>query len=273
MTYNEILRIEEFIKEIKTLKESNDKDEVLKTKTQTLNDKIGSSFIEYKTMINWNSMSTSNDKLSTEGIKHILDIMVSTLNELLERVEEYPEIIDLRKDIDEGQKLYKPHDNLSVYNDSANEYIAKMMVKYSSVLDDYQKKHFMHKSTFADVKLFTEVLEKHMRTILTKNQSSLENNNPIIQVQNTQNTTAQANVTVDVKIDIENLIDTVQESGLNEETIKEAIEQINKIKSISEEKSKRSEKWTKLKEILKWTIEQGIQVATLIIPLILQMIK
>lgn len=55
---------------------------------------------------------------------------------------------------------------------------------------------------------------------------------------------------------------------------KEVVQKIEEIRAVNTEKLKRSEKWARLRDILKWVVvEQGFAVASLIIPLISQTIK
>lgn len=278
MTYNEILRIEGFIDEINLLKNSKFSGAELKLEAEILNDKIKSRITEYNPTINWNIVYVCYNEgsyISTPEVMGILGIMQSALEGILDREEEYPNILDIRKDIDEGHNFYNQYKLLQDKDHAADDYISKMMVKYSSALDDYQKKHFLTPSDIEDVNLFILVLEKYMRNLLRKPSAEFYKNVHDINISNnnSQVANAQASASVDVKIDIENLIETVEESGLNEELIEEVVEQINKLKEISEEKTKKSTKWAKLKEILKWTIEQGALVASWIVPLIAQTMK
>lgn len=88
------------------------------------------------------------------------------------------------------------------------------------------------------------------------------NNNPSISA------TASANVTVDISIVFENAVRQVEDACLPDAQEKEVLAKIQELKDIMESKESKGKRWAKIKDFFKWVAEQGIQVASIIVPLL-----
>lgn len=93
------------------------------------------------------------------------------------------------------------------------------------------------------------------------------NNNPSISA------TASANATVDISIVFENAVRQVEDACLPDAQEKEVLAKIQELKDIMESKESKGKRWTKIKDFFKWVAEQGIQVASIIVPLLATTIK
>ena len=93
------------------------------------------------------------------------------------------------------------------------------------------------------------------------------NNNPSISA------TASANATVDISILFENAIKQVEDACLSDDQEKEVLAKIQELKDIMESKESKGKRWAKIKDFFKWVAEQGIQVASIIVPLLATTIK
>lgn len=93
------------------------------------------------------------------------------------------------------------------------------------------------------------------------------NNNPSISA------TASANATVDISIVFENAVRQVEDACLPDAQEKEVLAKIQELKDIMESKETKSKRWAKIKDAFKWVAEQGIQVASIIVPLLAATIK
>ena len=108
-----------------------------------------------------------------------------------------------------------------------------------------------------------EVLEgKKESTKKTSAPSVVINNNPSISA------TASANATVDISIAFENAIKQVEDACLPDAQEKEVLAKIQELKDIMESKESKGKRWAKIKDFFKWVAEQGIQVASIIVPLL-----
>ena len=113
-----------------------------------------------------------------------------------------------------------------------------------------------------------EVLEgKKTSSKKTVTPAVIINNNPSISA------TASANATVDISIVFENAVRQVEDACLPDAQEKEVLAKIQELKDIMESKESRGKCWAKIKDFFKWVAEQGIQVASIIAPLLANTVK
>ncbi len=113
-----------------------------------------------------------------------------------------------------------------------------------------------------------EVLEgKKESTKKSSGPSVVINNNPSISA------TASANAAVDISIAFESAIRQVEDACLPDSQEKEVLAKIQELKAIMESKESKGKRWAKIKDFFKWVAEQGIQVASIIVPLLATTIK
>ena len=85
--------------------------------------------------------------------------------------------------------------------------------------------------------------------------------------------TATNNVNIDITAEIENAIKRVEDACLPDAQEKEVLAKIQELKDIIESKESKGNRWAKIKYFFKWVAEQGIQVASIIVPLLVTTIK
>ena len=113
-----------------------------------------------------------------------------------------------------------------------------------------------------------EVLEgKKESTKKASAPSVVINNNPSISAP------ASANAAVDISIVFENAVRQVEDACLPDAQEKEVLAKIQELKDIMESKESKGKRWAKIRYVLKWVAEQGIQVASIIVPLLATTIK
>lgn len=81
------------------------------------------------------------------------------------------------------------------------------------------------------------------------------------------------NAKIDIDVAIENAIEQLENACLSDEQEKQVKEKISELEDIVKSKINQKSKWQKLGEIMKWVVEQGVQVASIIVPLIANAIK
>lgn len=113
-----------------------------------------------------------------------------------------------------------------------------------------------------------EVLEGKKESIKKASAPSVViNNNPSISA------TASANAAVDISIVFENAVRQVEDACLPDAQEKEVLAKIQELKDIMESKESKGKRWSKIKDFFKWVAEQGIQVASIIVPILATTIK
>lgn len=285
MTYSEIVQIEKYIERIKELECASIDGNELQREAETLDLMISSSIQYYAPIgINWDEafeFETGDGHYNKKKIKDILRIMGSALKGILLKDDNYLDIQELRKDINSGKQTLDYGEELcekDEYYDICANYIIDMAVKYNSVFTDDQLKYFNAHRKPDDAKRMVEILKKHMYD-LCKIKTSLgygTDSNIVINNNNTANggtASSKSISSIDVDFAIDIAIENIKEAGLSDVQTKEVVQKIEEIRAVNTEKLRRSEKWAKLKDILKWVVEQGFAIASLIIPLISQTIK
>ena len=120
---------------------------------------------------------------------------------------------------------------------------------------------------------------KAYATFLSAPKQSAENNAP--SVQNKQEINFQPQINIETKnetnITIEAVFDNarqqVEDACLSDDQEKEVLAKIQELKDIMESKESKGKRWAKIKDFFKWVAEQGIQVASIIVPLLANTVK
>ena len=120
---------------------------------------------------------------------------------------------------------------------------------------------------------------KAYATFLSAPKQSAENNAP--SVQNKQEINFQPQINIETKnetnITIEAVFDNVRQqvkdACLSDDQEKEVLAKIQELKDIMDSKESKGKRWAKIKDFFKWVAEQGIQVASIIVPLLANTVK
>ena len=120
---------------------------------------------------------------------------------------------------------------------------------------------------------------KAYATFLSAPKQSAENNAP--SVQNKQEINFQPQINIETKnetnITIEAVFDNarqqVKDACLSDDQEKEVLAKIQELKDIMDSKESKGKRWAKIKDFFKWVAEQGIQVASIIVPLLVNTVK
>lgn len=120
---------------------------------------------------------------------------------------------------------------------------------------------------------------KAYATFLSAPKQSAENNAP--SVQNKQEINFQPQINIETKnetnITIEAVFDNarqqVKDACLSDDQEKEVLAKIQELKDIMDSKESKGKRWAKIKDFFKWVAEQGIQVASIIVPLLANTVK
>ena len=100
-------------------------------------------------------------------------------------------------------------------------------------------------------------------------------------IQNKQEINFQPQIHVESKVETKINIEVVfkaarqkvADEGLSDAQTKEILDKINELEVLSKSSESKGSKWTKIKEIMKWLVEQGITVAGILMPVITEVLK
>lgn len=277
MTYKQLERIRQALCELDDIRKSPNA-----KKIDHLDDNL-SNFLGKEYPSPWLAvhldLMNENDTAEEDMLSDI-DKIKATLEGMLARDRNYSlvkEIIDL---IDEGKAV---GDDYS----SRQQFIAKAYFAYGknimfdSSLIAIAQESIVRKSTM-DIDLgeietsiddvviqgVIAKLQQYAESILHQREETLSSKkeSPSVIVNNTN--TATNNVNINIPIEIENAIKLVEEECLPDAQEKEVLAKIQELKNIMESNESKSKRWTKIKNFFKWVAEQGIQVASIIVPLL-----
>ena len=211
-----------------------------------------------------------NDKISIRNF----------LESLLAQDENASTMLDILSLIEEGEQSKSDSDTME-------KYISKVFYAYSGKIS-------FDKMTEAIATAPQEVLgfkmlqasEEMVDGVITKlNTYAAELSRPKQSnkpsVQNKQEINFQPQIHVEskseTKINIEVVFKTarqkVADEGLSDAQSKELIDKINELEVLSKSSESKGNKWTKIKETMKWLVEQGIAVAGILMPVITEVLK
>lgn len=96
-------------------------------------------------------------------------------------------------------------------------------------------------------------------------EKSTAQNIPMVQINNSNENTVSLSVTFDnVREQIENM------SALSADDINETLKKIDEIEAVIKSSDKKYQKWNKLKDIIKWIADKGVDVGIALLPLLLK---
>ena len=95
----------------------------------------------------------------------------------------------------------------------------------------------------------------------------------VFNINNTANANATSTLNAELSIVIETAKQQAEDAGLSDEQYENVMQKINELEEIAKSKESNGKRWQKAKEIMKWLVEQGIQVAAILVPVLSTCIK
>lgn len=255
MTVNEIKMIREINKELELATDFYSMEPIIGKIKGFYNERFN---IELKARVHNTQESYIERYLNydKEAIKSFLNSIISKNS----CVEEVNRILDL---IEEGEKCSNPW--------PIKSFIEKVYTAYSDKIkfDESTKKILAPSRT----KMYTtDANENILQGVIIKLQQYA---NELLTPKMTQSSGGQTiNVNnyikndISIDITVDNAIKIAEDAGLADWQYNELLNKLNEIKGIGLSNESKGKKWNKLKEIMKWVAEQGIQAASIIVPVI-----
>lgn len=226
-------------------------------------------------------------EITKEQMLADIDDIVSVLNGMLALDPKAAQITDVLELISEGEHIEQSYEAIQKYISkvfySYGDYIkldkSIIAVATRAIKTDVDIEWGFKEDNSIDYTVVEGILRKlrvYAQEVLDGKKESAKkasvpsvviNNNPSITA------TASANATVDISIVFENAVRQVEDACLPDAQEKEVLAKIQELKDIMESKESKGKRWTKIKDFFKWVAEQGIQVASIIVPLLATTIK
>lgn len=210
------------------------------------------------------------------AIREKLEVLLA-VNESKKR--ENDPLCDFKKqffeDIDELDKIIKSENEIEMkeeYNKLIARY-SKVIPDFSNNMDGYDIKH----EYFFDVS--GESLKKNLKSIFEKMNTCSNLNfvninfkndkeGPLFQITNNNQNSMEVNLTFEqLKQKAESI------TSVSDKEIDEILEKINEIENICKSNDRKTKKWEKVKKIIIWLMDKGVDVAIQLIPSIINNFK
>lgn len=184
--------------------------------------------------------------------------------------------------------IKKIQENLTSNDEKLYQLEKEIMAKYSNVIQNLDEGLLgYNKSQKLLMRIVTRSLQDNLKTLCFKligfknaGYPTLKNNahsnvpNSSIVVNNQQITNSSNSLTntIDINVNFQNARDKIDEmSTLSASERKEIIDKIDEIENVIKSELSKNKKWDKLNGIIKWIADKGVDVATSLLPLLLQL--
>lgn len=226
-------------------------------------------------------------EITKEQMVADIDDIISVLNGMLALDPKAEQITDLLELIFEGEHIEQSYEAIQKYISkvfySYGDYInldkSIIAVAMRAIKTDVDIEWGFKEENSIDYTVVEGILRKLRvcaREILEgKKESTKKSSAPSVVINNNPSisATASANAAVDISIVFENAVRQVEDACLPDAQEKEVLAKIQELKDIMESKESKGKRWAKIKDFFKWVAEQGIQVASIIVPLLATTIK
>lgn len=97
--------------------------------------------------------------------------------------------------------------------------------------------------------------------------------NTVFNIKNTASSSSESFVNLSLSQIVEQAKLQSEDAGLPDEQFDILIKKLNELEEIGKSKESKGKRWQKAKEVMKWLVEQGIQVAAIVMPVLATCIK
>lgn len=226
-------------------------------------------------------------EITTDQMVADIDDIVSVLNGMLALDPKAAQISDVLELIFEGEHIEHSYEAIQKYISkvfySYGDYIkldkSIIAVATKAIKTDVDIEWGFKEENSIDYTVVEGILRKlrvYAQDVLEgKKESTKKSSGPSVVINNNPSisATASANATVDISIAFESAIRQVEDACLPDAQEKEVLAKIQELKDIMESKEAKGKRWAKIKDFFKWVAEQGIQMASIIVPLLATTIK
>lgn len=239
----------------------------------------GDDFTTKLKITSWNTPDTysqvyeKNDKIAIQNF----------LESLIAQDINAPAIIDILDYIEEGEQAKK--------NKKLREkYVSKVFYSYSDKIsfdkmteaiatapqevlnfNMYQVTEEMIDGIITKLKSYANILIKPKP--LAKDSNSSVQNKQEINFQPHINIETKNETTITIEAVFDNARQQIEDAGLSDVQTQELFDKLSELEEIAKSKESKGKRWSKAKEVMKWLVEQGIAVASILIPVLSESIK
>lgn len=279
ITYKQIERVENYIKDVQNLKNNTSlSNEDLYNASENLDDMVVVSNLGYVSKIYWSNcvLGDRDDEYDVNEVKRCLNILQSALEGILNAVPYYQEIVEIREDIYRGKEIEEVEEKQAFVNEMIVAYKGK--IDFGKEVNEFAEKDF---HLFWEQKydsIYNGVLrrmKKYLNEIGKEKQqpSKIPGHSTIVNVNQEQK--QEQNQKIDISVSVENCfkdLDDCETLPVNE--LEEIKSQVSEIQELLKDKRGKKKKITeRIGDILKWLGDKGTDVMIALLSLLIQMLK
>lgn len=224
-------------------------------------------------------------KIGVEEMLSDIDSIISVLEGMLSALPYYGEIEYCLDLIDEGKRFIDLKEGDDDFQRKVINTVVDCEFHLNSVMNYYkehpEKIHNKNCTNLTDMQQTVAILERHVESIIKHNrETEISYNNGKKQDTNininqniSNNASSESNVSLDISFSFQVARKKAEDEGLADEQYKAVMEKLTELENIAKSKESKGKRWAKAKEIMKWLVEQGIQVAGILLPVLAQTIK
>ena len=222
-------------------------------------------------------------KIGVEEMLSDIDSIISVLEGMLSALPYYGEIEYCLDLIDEGKRFIDLKEGDDDFQRKVINTVVDCEFHLNSVMNYYkehpEKIHNENCTNLADMQQTVAILERYVESLIRHNRETelAYNKNQDTNININQNISSSAsstsNVTVDISVSFQNARQQAEDEGLPDEQYKAVMDKLAELEHIAKSKESKGKRWVKAKEIMKWLVEQGIQVAGILLPVLAQTIN
>lgn len=193
------------------------------------------------------------------------DKMAGQISRILDLIEEGESARGNQQKMEEFiAKIYHSYSGIISFND-----VVKAIATQHGVpgLQVYKADEAILDGVISKLCQYADILSNQR---IEKTQTQPQN---VFNISNTANANSSATLNSELSIVIETAKQQAEDAGLSDEQFESVMQKINELEEIAKSKESRGKRWQKAKEIMKWLVEQGIQVAAILVPVLSTCIK
>lgn len=275
MTLKQIKKIRESLSRLKLFANNPDAQAIVHLDDE-LQNFFGKAYAS-PSLSSWQHIYNDID-ITKQDMLYDIDNMISVLEGMLSAISYYEDVECCLDLIEEGEQSFSNTKKMAGF-------ISKAYYAYSGMIkfDKTTEAVAVAPQEMLNISMIT-VSNDMVKGVITKLKTyanSLCGASKVVSSGNKQEINFQPQITLEAKNEtnininfiFENARQQAEDEGLPDDQYKAVMDKLAELENISKSKESKGKRWAKAKEIMKWLVEQGIQVAGILLPVLAQTIK
>lgn len=272
MTFNQIVKTRQFLNDIPSVHDVHLMGQYVSALKGYYGDELNNVNLRVRRSNTVESYSLQYYKQDVETIKAFLeskldaDSHVVLVNDVLIYIEEAHSIRGKKEKMKEFIiKIYHAFDGVISFGSSIKA-IAAQDTAFD--LDIYTVSLSMFDGVITKLRQYAMSL---CEDVVAQESGQTINFSPTINA--TASSANNIDISLDISLQVQKAKELANDEGLPDKQLQEVLQKLDEIEKIGKSRESKGKRWEKAKNILKWIAEQGIQVASIVVPVIASCMK